>query len=170
MIFFNSSPSPCIINIPIICLTVPNLWLCFLGFAKLDDFFSPRYSDIIMASHITGLSIVYSIPCSGAGQRKHRSSASLTFVRRIHRWPVNSPHKIPVTRKIIPFDAGLGSNTFYQIQIQIHRQKSDQIQIQIQIQPIKYKYKYTLRPRQKCRNFKDYIFKCKKIVLLIVAE
>ena len=37
---------------------------------------------------------------SGAGQRKHQSSASLAFVWGIHRWPVNSPHKWPVTRKI----------------------------------------------------------------------
>ena len=28
----------------------------------------------------------------------------LAFVREIHRAPVNSPHKGPVTRKIIPFD------------------------------------------------------------------
>ena len=26
------------------------------------------------------------------------------FVRGIHRWPVNSPHKGPVTRKLFPFD------------------------------------------------------------------
>ena len=26
------------------------------------------------------------------------------FVRGIHRWPVNSPHKGPVTREIFPFD------------------------------------------------------------------
>ena len=32
------------------------------------------------------------------------SSASLAFVRGIHRWPVNSPHKWPVTRKMLPFD------------------------------------------------------------------
>ena len=31
-------------------------------------------------------------------------SASLAFVRGIHRWPVNSPHKGPVTRKMFPFD------------------------------------------------------------------
>ena len=31
--------------------------------------------------------------------KKHQSSALLTFVRGIHRWPVNSPHKWPVTRK-----------------------------------------------------------------------
>ena len=29
----------------------------------------------------------------GANQRKHQSSALLAFVRGIHRWPVNSPHK-----------------------------------------------------------------------------
>ena len=28
----------------------------------------------------------------------------MAFVRGIHRWPVNSPHKGPVTRKIFPFD------------------------------------------------------------------
>ena len=36
--------------------------------------------------------------------RKYQSSASLAFVRGIHRWPVNSPHKWPVTRKMFPFD------------------------------------------------------------------
>ena len=41
---------------------------------------------------------------SAPDQRKHQSSASLTFVRRIHRWPVNSPHKGPGTRKMFPFD------------------------------------------------------------------
>ena len=39
-----------------------------------------------------------------ADQRKHESSASLAFVRGIHRWPVNSPHKWTVTRKMFPFD------------------------------------------------------------------
>ena len=41
---------------------------------------------------------------SGADQRKHQSSTSLAFVRGIHRWPVNSPHKWPVARKMFPFD------------------------------------------------------------------
>ena len=57
-----------------------------------------------MASQITGASIVCSNVCSGAVQRKHQSSASLAFVRGIHRWPVNSPHKGPVMRKLFPFD------------------------------------------------------------------
>ena len=36
--------------------------------------------------------------------KKHQSSASLAFVWGIHRWPVNSPQKWPVTRKMFPFD------------------------------------------------------------------
>ena len=55
-------------------------------------------------SQITSLTIVYSSVYSAADQRKHQSSASLAFVLGIHRWPVNSPHKWPVTRKMFPFD------------------------------------------------------------------
>ena len=40
----------------------------------------------------------------GADQIKDQSSASLAFVRGIHRWPLSSPHKGPVTRKMFPFD------------------------------------------------------------------
>ena len=57
-----------------------------------------------MASQITSLRIVYSTVYSSGDQRKHQSSASLAFVRGIHRRPVNSPHKGPVTRKMFPFD------------------------------------------------------------------
>ena len=66
-----------------------------------------HYCDVIMgavASQITSLTIVYSTVHSDADQRKLQSSASLAFVRGIHRGPVNSPHKWPVTRKIFPFD------------------------------------------------------------------
>ena len=66
-----------------------------------------HYGDVIMgaiASEFTGLKIVYSSVYSDADQRKHQSSASLAFVRGIHRGPVNSPHKWPVTRKMFPFD------------------------------------------------------------------
>ena len=55
-----------------------------------------------MALQITGVSVVYSTICSGGDQRKYQSSASLVFVRGIHRWPVNPPHKGPVTRKMLP--------------------------------------------------------------------
>ena len=57
-----------------------------------------------MASQITSLTIVYSTVYPGADQRKHQISASLAFVLWIHRGPVNSPHKVPVTRKMFPFD------------------------------------------------------------------
>ena len=57
-----------------------------------------------IASQITSLTIVYSTVYSGSDKRKHQSSASLAFVREIHREPVNSPHKWPVTRKMFPFD------------------------------------------------------------------
>ena len=58
----------------------------------------------MIASQITSLTNVYSTVYSGADQRKHQSSASLAFVRGIHRGPVNSLHKWPVTRKMFPFD------------------------------------------------------------------
>ena len=83
----------------LICASLINLDIDF----KVDA----HYSDVIMiamASQITGVSMVYSIVCSGADQRRHQSSASLVFVRGIHRWSVDSPHKGPVTRKMFPFD------------------------------------------------------------------
>ena len=57
-----------------------------------------------IASEITSLAIVYSTVYSDADQGKHQSFASLAFVRGIHRGPVNSPHKGPVTGKMFPFD------------------------------------------------------------------
>ena len=68
-----------------------------------------HYDDVIMgaiASQITSLTIVFSFVYLDIDQRKHQSSASLAFVRGIHRRPVNSPHKWPVTRKMFPFDHG----------------------------------------------------------------
>ena len=53
-----------------------------------------------IASHIISILIVCSTVSPGADQRKHQSSASLSFVRGIHRWPLNSPHKELVTRKM----------------------------------------------------------------------
>ena len=65
-----------------------------------------HYSDVIMST-MAFTQTVY----SGADQNKHQSSASLAFVcvcvwggGGIHQWPVNSPHKGPVTRKMFPFD------------------------------------------------------------------
>ena len=69
--------------------------------------FHYHYDDVIMtmlASQISSLPVVCSIVYSDVNQRKHQSSASLAFVREIHRGPVNFPHKWPGTRKMFPFD------------------------------------------------------------------
>ena len=89
------------VNFPA-CIRSISLWICgWLCMVVL------LYSEVIMgamASQITDVSILYLTVCSGANQRKHQGSASLAFVRGIHRWPVNSPHKGPVKRKMFPFD------------------------------------------------------------------
>ena len=98
--------STCIVNIAISNISrrtpvlIPE---CFIYVNTIRSY----YNDVIMdsmASQITSLTIVYSAVYSGADQRKHESSSSPAFVRGIHRGPVNSPHKWPVTRKMFPFD------------------------------------------------------------------
>ena len=87
-------------NINLLCNTFILYLFCH---GELDN----HYHDVIMgamAFQITSLTIVYSTIYSGTDQRKYQTSASLAFVRGIHRWPVNSPHKWPVTRKRFPFD------------------------------------------------------------------
>ena len=82
-----------------------NLFACRDKHCKCET--RHHYDDVIMdaiASQITSLTIIYSTVYSDADQSKHQSSASLAFVRGIHRWPVNSPHKGPVTRKMFPFE------------------------------------------------------------------
>ena len=79
------------------------------GFAPVwhQAIITTHYSDIIMstmASQITGIPIVCSTVCSGADQRKYQSSALLAFLRGILRWPLDSPHKGPVTRIMFSFD------------------------------------------------------------------
>ena len=69
------------------------------GWVSFESNWCPafHYSDVVMGSmesQITSLTTVYSTVYSGADERKHQSSASLAFVRGIHRWPQG-----PVTRK-----------------------------------------------------------------------
>ena len=71
-----------------------------------------------VASQITSLTIVYLTIYSDADQRKHQSSASLAFLWGIHREPLNSPHKWPVTRKMFPFDDVIMSLTLSKHSIQ----------------------------------------------------
>ena len=67
------------------------------------------YRDVIMsamASQSTSLTIVYSTVYSGADQRKNQSSASLAFVRGIHRrrqWRGKCFHLITSSRGRIKF-------------------------------------------------------------------
>ena len=80
-------------------------WLCIVH--VYNDGFLEHYNDAIMgamASQITSPTVVYIAVYSGADQWKHQSCASLPFMRGIQRWPVNSPHKWPVTRNFFPFD------------------------------------------------------------------
>ena len=58
----------------------------------------------LMVSQTISLTIVYLTTYLSTDQRKHQGSTSLPFVWGIHWWPVNSPHKWPVTRKKFPFD------------------------------------------------------------------
>ena len=78
------------------CSREVGLLSCVLMFKHLYSL-APNY----LYNDVT---IVCSTVCSGADERKHKSSASLVFVRGIHRWPVVSPHKGLVTRKMFPFD------------------------------------------------------------------
>ena len=91
------------------CKTAITPLLMHWGYCSvaLSHLYMPHYNDVIMgaiARQINSPAIVYSAVYSGVDQRKHQSSASLAFVWGIHRGPVNSPHKWPVTRKMFPFD------------------------------------------------------------------
>ena len=90
-------------------IKTPQIYSClyalFTNVPNMNSF--THYNDVIMsamASQISSLTIVYSTVYSRCRSKKHQSSASLAFVRGIHRWPVNSSHKGPVTRKMFPFD------------------------------------------------------------------
>ena len=71
-------------------------WFIGLKFSMYNFYrlFQSHYNDVMismMAFQISSLTIVYWTVYSGADQRKHR-------------WSVNSPHKWPVTRIMLPFD------------------------------------------------------------------
>ena len=77
---------------------VPNKWQIII--------WTNHYSDIIMsmmASQITSIFLVCSTICSGS-KKKNQSSTSLAFLRGIHQWLVDSPHKGLVMQKMFPFD------------------------------------------------------------------
>ena len=115
--FLRMRSTPSVSMLDRLTLKLPELHIDYLMFVNIgvdstESFvFKIRieihYTDVIMsamASQITSLMIGCSTVYSGVDPRKHQSSASLSFVRVIHRWPVNSPHKVPVTQKMFSFD------------------------------------------------------------------
>ena len=81
-----------------------------------------HYNDVMMGamgSQITSLTIFYWTVYSRGYKRKHQSSASLAFVRGIHWWHVNSPHKRPATRKMFPFDDVISFSDVYFIVVAV---------------------------------------------------
>ena len=101
-----------------------------------------------MASLTTGVSVVCSAVCSGTDQSRHHSSASLAFVRGIHRSPVDSPNKEPVTQKMLilahPDPKG-------------HLGYAFRFELPVAWLPFRFS---KLRPRQNGRHLPDVILKC----------
>ena len=88
-------------SIAIYLSTIPHCKVLKVQFYELHN------SDVIMRAMpflIISLTIDYSTVYSGADQRKHQCSALQAFVRGIQRWPANSPHRGPVTQKLLPVD------------------------------------------------------------------
>ena len=84
-----------------------SVWQIHICTSVLETEIRTHYNNVIMgsiASQITSLTIVFASVYSDADQGKHQNFASLAFVWGIHRRPVNSPHKWPVTWKTFPFD------------------------------------------------------------------
>ena len=82
--------------VPIACpitYTLSN-WRMSCRYVTLSHRFWTHVIMSAMTSQINGVSIVCSTVCSGAYQRKHQSSASMAFVRGIHR----SDRWIPLTK------------------------------------------------------------------------
>ena len=100
-----------------------------------------------MTSQITSLTIVYSTAYSGADRKNHQRSASPAFVMGIHRWPVNSPYKGLVTRKMFAFDDVIMHTTWWHKPPQ---DKSEEIHVYI-LWDVLWTQNWYLRPdRCKC--------------------
>ena len=135
-----------------------------------DAMWTSNYTDVMtgaIASQITSLTIVYSTVYSDAYQRKHHTSALLAFVRGIHRGPVNSPHKWPVTLKMLPFDDVImnqhsnlaGSPTIHQPNIKLSHTGMKFTYCDFDLlgfcptYAYRYQYHYTHRAQTNCLKF-----------------
>ena len=75
-------------------------WLILFALSRFPPKLQWQVIMSVLVSQITSVSAVYSTFFQASIKKKKKSSASLAFVRGIHRWPVNSPHKGPVTWKM----------------------------------------------------------------------
>ena len=71
------------------------------GLAKCQHITMTSYERHVVSNHLPS-GCLFNI-LSGPASKEHQSLHYWPFVRVIHRWPVNSPHKLPVTRKKLPF-------------------------------------------------------------------
>ena len=83
---------------------------CCIMSTRLSDIAAMIRRNNGSENHATANFSAVILHIEAANQRKHQSSATLTFVRGIHRRPVNSPHKWPVTWKMFPFDDVIMAN------------------------------------------------------------
>ena len=85
---------PCVFSLPFSLVIIERIYiLCLIIIIK---------SEVWTITHCLGLGHETMVYALYVFLYSYQSSASLAFVRRIHRWPVNSPHKGPVT--LFPFD------------------------------------------------------------------
>ena len=66
------------------------------GFVNIHRIFSDKCTQFVTVTPQWATwrtPTVYPTACSWAHGKKHQSSALLAFVRGIHRWPLESPHK-----------------------------------------------------------------------------
>ena len=103
-----------------------------------------------MASPITSLAIVYSAVHSDADKRNHQSYVSLAFVRGTHRWPVNSPYKGTVTRKMFPFDDVIMCG-YYSVSLYMLYSKIGEVHLWPTFLPPKRRFYHTLNLDHKFR-------------------
>ena len=75
---------------------------------------------------------VYSNADQSKHQSKHQRSASLAFLRGIHRGPVNSPHKWPVTRNMFPFEDVIMNSQIRPMHENGHRGRDKVHMVQVQ--------------------------------------
>ena len=78
-----------------------------------------------MVPQITGLMVHFSTVYSDADQRKYQSSASLVFVRGIHRWPVYDPQKKASNAEKFPFDDAIVIHSWFMNIVQWFQTKND---------------------------------------------